>query len=186
MEATVDPAPSRAVARWRTVVPLLAVAVVLLVADQLSKLWIAGTLGRGQPTHPIELLPGWLVLQYVENTGSAFGLFKNSGWVLAALAAVVVVGLVVMAPRLQQEARTGLARGQMLVSLGLVLGGAVGNLLDRFTHGYVVDFVLVPNAQLTLGGTTYHFPNFNVADSGITVGIILLLLHLFFASNKTP
>jgi signal peptidase II len=171
-------------ARLRAVLPLLALAALILVADQLTKLWIVSAIGRGAPSHEIDIIPGWFVFQYVENTGAAFGMLTNGSWLLAFIAAAVVVVIVVMAPRMQQEAAAGLARWQMLLSLGLVLGGAVGNLADRLTRGYVVDFILVPPAQVTLGGTLYHFPNFNVADSAITVGIILLLIGLFFAGER--
>jgi signal peptidase II len=171
-------------ARVRAVLPLLALAALILIADQLTKLWIVAAIGRGAPVHEIDVIPGWFVFQYVENTGAAFGMFTNGSWLLAFIAVAVVVGIVVMAPRIQQEATGGLARWQILLSLGLVLGGAVGNLVDRLTRGYVVDFVLVPRAQITLGNTLYHFPNFNVADSAITVGIILLLIGLLFAGER--
>ncbi|HET7077697.1 MAG TPA: signal peptidase II [Chloroflexia bacterium] len=176
--------PMTVAARVRAVLPLLALAALILIADQLTKLWIVAAIGRAAPAHEIDIIPGWLVFQYVENTGAAFGMFTNGSWLLAFIAVAVVVGIVVMAPRMQQEATAGLPRWQILLSLGLVLGGAVGNLADRLTRGYVVDFVLVPKAQITLGNTLYHFPNFNVADSAITVGIILLLIGLLFAGER--
>ena len=176
--------PMTLTARVRAVLPLLALAALILVADQLTKLWIVSAIGRGAPAHEIDIIPGWFVFQYVENTGAAFGMLTNGSWLLALIAALVVVVIVVTAPRMQQEAAAGLARGQMSLGLGLVLGGAVGNLADRLTRGYVVDFILVPNAQITLGDRLYHFPNFNVADSAITVGIALLLISLFFAGER--
>lgn len=171
-------------ARVRAVVPLLILAAVVVVADQLSKGWIVSAIGRGQASHQLDALPGWLVLQYTENTGAAFGLFTNAGWLLALLAVGVVIIIVASAPRLQQEAAGGLARRQLRLSFGLVLGGAIGNLIDRVQHGYVVDFILVPSAQIKWGNTLYRFPNFNLADSAITIGILLLLLHLFFAGER--
>jgi signal peptidase II len=183
-EVTVEPAPARPAARWRAVLPVLALAALILLADQLTKLWIVGAIGRTQAVHEIDLLPGWFVLQYVENTGAAFGMFRDGGWLLAGLAAVVVVVIVVTAPRMETEVGSGSARWRLLLSLGLVLGGAVGNLVDRILHSYVVDFIRVPVAQITLGETTYHFPNFNVADSAITVGILLLLLNLLLTPER--
>jgi signal peptidase II len=179
------PAPARLspAARARAALPLLAVAAVVVALDALSKAWIVSTIGRGQAAHEIVLLQGWLALQYVENRGAAFGLFTDGGWLLAIIAAVVVVAILASAPRLQQDSRGGLQRGQMLLSFGLVLGGAVGNLLDRLTRGYVVDFIRVPSAQVTLGDTLYRFPNFNVADSAITVGIVLLVLYMLFSGD---
>jgi signal peptidase II len=176
--------PMTLTARVRAVLPLLALAALILVADQLTKLWIVSAIGRGAPAHEIAIIPGWFVFQYVENTGAAFGMLTNGSWLLALIAALVVVVIVVTAPRMQQEAAAGLARRQMSLGLGLVLGGAVGNLADRLTRGYVVDFILVPNAQITLSDRLYHFPNFNVADSAITVGIALLLISLFFAGER--
>ena len=182
---TAAPAPARLspAARVRAALPLLAVAVVVVALDALSKGWIVSAIGRGEANHEIVLLPGWLALQYVENRGAAFGLFTDGGWLLAIIAAVVVVAILVSAPRLQQDSQAGLRRGQMLLSFGLVLGGAVGNLLDRLTRGYVVDFIRVPNAQITLGSTLYRFPNFNVADSAITVGIVLLVLYMLLSGD---
>ena len=180
-----DPAQTRSAARWRALLPVLALAGVIVVADQLVKLWIVNTIGRGQPIHEIVWVPGWLVLQYVENTGAAFGVLTNASWLLAVLAAVVSVAIVLTAPRLGAEVGVGRARRLLLLSLGLVLGGAVGNLIDRLMHGYVVDFVLVPSAHISLGGLTYQFPNFNVADSAITVGIVLLLFNLLFVSDRS-
>jgi len=171
-------------ARLRAVAPLVGIAALVLVADQLTKRWIVAAIGPQQAQHEIALLPGWLVLQYAENTGAAFGLFHNGGWLLALIAAAVVVVIVATAPRMQQDAPGGFARWQSLLSLGLVLGGAVGNLLDRLWRGFVVDFILVPSVQITLGGKLYHFPNFNVADSAITVGILLLVVHLFFFGER--
>ena len=93
------PAPESArlspAARARAALPLLAVAVVVVALDALSKAWIVGAIGRGQANHEIVLLPGWLALQYVENRGAAFGLFTDGGWLLAIIAAIVVGAILV-------------------------------------------------------------------------------------------
>lgn len=175
-------------ARWKAIIPVLAVAALVVVADQLVKLWIVATIGRGQPTHQIVLLPDWLVLQYTENAGTAFGLVRVP--VLpAALAIATIAVILVIVLRLGRASQAGedLPNWRVLLSLGLVLGGGIGNVIDRFTRGYVVDFILVPAARVTLNGKVYQWPNFNVADSAITIGIILLLITMLLSrERKTP
>ncbi len=171
-------------ARLRASLPLLALAAGVVALDQASKAWIVATIGRGQVSHGRDLVPGRLVLLYTENTGAAFGLLHDSGWVLGLIALVVAVGIVVAAPRLRTAG--GWAGRLLPSSLGLVLGGALGNLLDRVTRGFVVDFIRVPPAEITLGSTVYRFPNFNVADSAITVGIALLVLYMLTTGDRPP
>ncbi len=130
----------------------LVTAAVVVAADQASKSWAVHRLSRG-PIHVVWKLD--LVLSY--NTGSAFGLAQGWAPVLAALAAVIVVGLL--------AALRGVRRTSMALALGLVLGGALGNLSDRVLrghHGAVVDFIAL-----------HFWPTFNVADSCIVVGVIL-------------
>jgi len=137
-----------------------------LVLDQLTKLAIMGSLTAYQDVIP---LTGFFNLVHVHNTGAAFSLFADQpGWqraffmVLASVAAVVIVYLL---------RRT---RGQPLFcgSLSLILGGAVGNLIDRVQYGYVIDFL-----DFYVG--TWHWPAFNVADSAITLGAALLIWDSF-------
>lgn len=140
----------------------LSVAAVVVVADQLTK-WLAlRTLDDG----PVVLIDGFLQFRLVRNSGGAFSLLPGAGSfiALAAVAAVVVILLTV-----HRISRNGEA-----VALGLVLGGAVGNLIDRvargagFLDGEVVDFIDFD-----------FFPTFNVADSAITIGAILAVLLAF-------
>ena len=154
---------------------LAALAVVAL--DRLTKLWVLQQLGPSAGTHHQSLVPGVLDLDFVQNGGAAFGLFPNASWPLAIIAGVVIVAILVLVPRL--EVRPGGAPWHLLLALALVLGGAVGNLIDRLQQGYVIDFVTPVFARLTVGGTTYRFPTFNVADSAITVGVIVLLIGLW-------
>ena len=146
------------------------IAVATIVLDQLSKAWILSTLGAdpgaGQP------LLGPLHLTLVHNQGMSFGLFRGSEfsrWLLSLCSAVVVVGLAIWARKAVRPLMAG--------GLGLIIGGAFGNnLIDRIRFGYVVDFIDV---------TRLHFPwVFNVADSGITVGVALLLLDSFMSEEK--
>ena len=149
----------------------LAVAAGVIVADQLTKWWVVSALALGE-TH--DLIPGVLYLHRVENSGAAFGLLPGAGSFIAlgAVAAAVLIGLVVH--RLEGRLET--------VAMGLVLGGAVGNLIDRIfrgpglVDGKVVDFLRFDFWR--------SFPAFNVADSGITVGACLAILALLLAGRK--
>jgi signal peptidase II len=140
-------------------------AAVVIALDQIVKAWVLGSLHltMGVPR------PVWgpLRLTLVENPGVSFGLFQNDSswarWSLAGFSLIVAVVLGVWVRR-AEKAFTGLA-------LGLIIGGAIGNLIDRVRNGVVVDFVDV---------TALYFPwVFNVADSAISIGIALLLIESF-------
>ncbi len=134
----------------------------MVIADQLSKAWALRALDDGQ----IVLIDGVLNFRLFFNTGASFSLFAKGGAVIG----LVVIGVVVMIFFALREAGHRLDA----VALGLVLGGAIGNLLDRmfrgdgFLDGAVVDFINVP-----------FFATFNVADIAINVGVALLLLGAF-------
>ena len=135
----------------------LALAVTVLVTDQILKAIVATNLKGGGV---VEILGGAIRFDYTVNTGGAFSLFRGGGAVLAILAALVCIGLLVPYRRI--------ADSSVLVraALGLILGGALGNLLDRVRLGYVVDFV-----------DLRWWPVFNLADSAVVVGVVLLVLH---------
>ncbi|MEN8233534.1 MAG: signal peptidase II [Actinomycetota bacterium] len=138
------------------------IAVAIVIADQVTKAWALKALADGQ----IVVFDGFLNLRLVFNTGASFSLFAKGGVIIG----VVVIGVVVMIFFALREAGHRLDA----VALGLVLGGAVGNLADRlfrgdgFLDGAVVDFINVP-----------WFATFNVADIAINVGVGLLLLGAF-------
>ncbi len=135
----------------------LGVVVAVVLVDQLTKWWAVDRLSTG-PVHVLWRLD--FALSY--NTGSAFSLFQGDTAVLVVVAVALVGVLLVMVWRAQTLGRAAI--------LGLILGGALGNLSDRFfrgQHGAVVDFV-----------DFHFFPTFNVADSCITVGCILLILSI--------
>ncbi len=152
-------------ARWGLILAALVVA-----ADQLSKLWIVEVVMA--PPRTIPVTPFFnIVLAW--NRGISFGLFNRAGaaaaWVLPAVVALVIVFLAVWLVRTP--------RGLVGVSLGLVLGGAIGNLIDRLRIGAVIDF-------LDVHAMGYHWPAFNVADSAITVGALLLVADSLFAGGE--
>jgi signal peptidase II len=141
------------------------VAPIVLAADLITKQLALSALEGEQP---VRVLGGLFYLQIVRNPGAAFGMATGMTWVLTLIATAVVIGIIWVMPKLRS---TGWAIG-----LGLVLAGAVGNLIDRFfrapgaLHGHVVDFLspFAPNGDV--------FPVFNVADSSIVCGGALIVL----------
>ena len=143
-------------------------SLLVLVVDQASKFYFEGNLEMFQQIVVIPDLFSW-TLAY--NTGAAFSFLADSGgwqrWLFTLIAVVVSVVLVVWLKRL------GRGDTWLAIALALVLGGAVGNLFDRVVLGHVVDFILVHWQD------RWRFPAFNLADSAITVGAIMLALDMF-------
>ena len=144
---------------------LIAVAIILL--DQATKRVIVGTLQLGQG---LPIVPGFFDLVFVLNPGAAFSFLatlpdsvRNPFFITISVTAVILI-LVYRTRHLQQHELASL-------SLALVLGGAIGNLIDRLRYGMVVDFLLVHIYE-------YHWPAFNVADSAISVGVTLMVLEM--------
>jgi len=155
---------------------LLWVSAVVVILDQATKWLVMGALA---PYETIELIPN-LNLTLAFNTGAAFSFLAAAGgwqrWFFAAVALVVTAVLVVWLLRLRPRERTlGLA-------LALIIGGALGNLIDRVLLGHVIDVIQVylPWIPLTLCNP---WPAFNVADSAISIGVVVLLVHTLFADE---
>ena len=142
---------------------LCLVSLSVLVLDQWTK-HLAETTLAGQP--PLTVVPRFLDLVHVENTGVAFGLFAAGSSSLGVLA-LTLLGMVALALVLYYFWRTPENNRVVLFSLALILGGAIGNLMDRVMSGSVTDFI-----DVYVG--THHWPTFNVADSAISIGIVLL------------
>jgi len=139
-------------------VALIVLAIIAL--DQITKYLIVNTLS---PYDSIEIFP-FLHIVNVRNTGAAFGSFKSLGssfFIMVAVAAIIFIVYLLM------------KRAYNTLGLSLILGGAVGNLIDRILYGQVVDFI-----DFSIG--SYHWPAFNVADSALTVGIIIILMTSVF------
>ncbi len=146
----------------------LLMAASVVTVDQLTKLWIRSNLFPGQSL-PEE---GSFRLTHVQNTGSAFGLLANQGFLLIIMA---LAGLAVILFLYHQFSfKTTLS----IAALSLVFGGAVGNLIDRLRLGYVTDFI-----DIRLWGD-FYWPAFNFADSSITIGIFILFYFLFKSFGK--
>lgn len=144
------------------------IASFVILLDRLSKNWVSTHVPRGSF---IPVVPGFFRISHVFNTGAAFSLFEEASpnLVRNCLIGFSVVAIVVVVGMIWQVGRRWSATG---VALGLILGGAIGNLYDRWKYQYVVDFLEVRIIH-------YHWPDFNVADSCIVVGACLLLLEIF-------
>jgi len=115
-----------------------------------------------------ELWPGAPVhIHYIENSGAAFSLLPNVDWLFLLVAALVVGAAIWFWRQLAIEA------WWVQAAVGMVVGGAVANAIDRFSQGYVVDFLQLP-----------HWPVFNVADSGISVGMVLIVVHFLLQGRR--
>jgi signal peptidase II len=157
--------PTRGASNW------LWLSFFVVIFDQATKALVIGTV---KMQDAIELLP-ILDIVYLENTGAAFSILAQAGgwqrWFFITLALVVSVTLMVWLRRIRAE--------QILLAVGLalILGGALGNVIDRVMHGYVVDFIYFHWKQ-------HYFPAFNVADTAISIGAGCLLLDAFRESGQ--
>lgn len=150
----------------------LCVAGVIVVADQITKWWILAEFLDNPQVVPVT---DFFNLVLVWNRGVSFGLFASSAqwmpYILAGLAIVISIFLVMW---LRKAENRVLAAG-----VGFVLGGAVGNVIDRFMHQAVVDF-------LDFHAFGYHWPAFNIADSSIFIGVVLILYDGLFENRRKP
>lgn len=140
-------------------------AVLLLVVDQVTKYYISLSL---KPAGTISVIDGLLEFTYLENTGAAFGLFKNSMWIVSA---ITIVAFTCMAAALFLYRRHTFFS---YASLTLLISGGVGNLIDRFSYGFVIDFIHV----------MFFDYIFNFADCCVTVGAVLLMIHVILISRR--
>lgn len=161
-------ARARAAGSW---MPWLGLALAIVIADQLTKVLILGSYRLGDSTY----ITSFFNIVRAHNTGAAFSFLAGaSGWQRWFFTAIGVTAAVFIIWLLRSHA------GQKLFSFALacVLGGAIGNVVDRLLHGYVVDFV-----QVHWRG--WYFPAFNVADSAITVGAACLILDELLRVRRT-
>jgi signal peptidase II len=164
--------PSPADARAGSGLRWLPLAVAVIVLDQAVKAWVVASLKPYQPHHVLPVLDFNLMF----NTGAAWSFLADaSGWqrgAFIALASLVSIVLVVWMSRLKSR-----TQGLLACSLAFILGGALGNMIDRIRLGHVVDFIF-PHWN------NHFFPAFNIADSSITIGAALLLLDALRDSRK--
>jgi signal peptidase II len=141
-------------------IALIAIIIGIVGLDQLTK-WLAVIYLQGEPSFP--LWKDVLHFTYVENPGMAFGMMQNNRWVFMVFSTVAIVGLAVYLFRFRPESRW------MQVSLALIIGGGIGNMIDRVVLGYVIDFI---------DFTLIDFAVFNVADSFVCVGAGMMIVYL--------
>ena len=158
--------------KWRIASAWLAAIIVL---DQLSKIIVDRTMALHQS---IPIIEGFFNLTYVRNTGAAFGIFAGSAEMFRRPFLIVVsllaIGFVLaMLKRLAEKAKW------LITALAFILGGAIGNLIDRVIYGEVIDF-------LDCFWGDYHWPAFNFADSFITVGVTITLIVVIRAKGEDP
>lgn len=144
---------------------LLGAAVLLLAVDIVAKRCVLRYL---KPTEPITLIDGLLELSYVENTGAAFGLFKNMMWLVVLITVIAVAAILVLLFRYQKHTFFSYA------SSALLIAGGIGNLLDRILYGFVVDYIHV----------LFFDYIFNFADCCVTVGAVLFVIHVLLISLR--
>jgi signal peptidase II len=158
----------------------LAAALIILILDQLSKQWVLKNLAPvfpdGVPSamslKTIPVVPSILQFQYAENTGAAFSLFQDHPAILSIIASLLALGVFVWGFTLPLTERMN------RVALGMIFGGAIGNLIDRFLHSFVVDFIMIHWKGRPL------WPTFNIADSAICVGIGLFFIFSWVTGRK--
>lgn len=144
-------------------------ALVTFAADQLSKAWVRENLALYESWAPIPALARYFTFTHVTNTGIAFGLFREWGSILVAVAVVVIAFLLLYTHQLAT------ARWPIQIAMGLQLGGAFGNLIDRIRFGFVTDFL-----------DFKFWPVFNLADSAIVVGMLMLLALMGLEERAQP
>jgi signal peptidase II len=141
----------------------LLLSLIILILDQITKTWVSTHLSFNQP---INILP-YFDLRLLHNTGAAWSILADQGgwqrWFLSLLAIIVSIVIMVWLTRLDSKQRW------LACALALILGGALGNVMDRIIYGYVVDFI-------DIYYQAWHWPAFNIADIGISIGAVMLLI----------
>ena len=137
-------------------------ALIFLIIDQAIKFYLSSKMILNQST---VLINNFLNITYVHNTGAAFSLFSDMTWILIIIGIIAVIGLIIYINKLDD------LNDYDMFSYSLLLGGVLGNLIDRIIHGYVIDYI-----SLNIFG--YHFPIFNFADICIVVSVGLICISM--------
>jgi len=149
----------------------LFLSLIILVLDQITKTWVSTHLSYNQP---VNILP-YFDLRLLHNTGAAWSILADQGgwqrWFLSALAVIVSIIIMVWLTRLDSKQRW------LACGLALILGGALGNVVDRIIYGYVVDFI-------DIYYQAWHWPAFNIADIGISIGAVMLLIDAIIFKHE--
>jgi len=146
---------------------LVSIAGLVILFDQITKQIIRTNLSLGQIYRPDLWLSEYARIVHWKNTGAAFGLFQNMGGVFTVLSFVVAAVIVVYYPQVPFKDWT------VRIAMGLLLGGAIGNLIDRLNQGHVTDFISVGS-----------FPVFNIADASISTGVVILFVGMWIQERE--
>lgn len=140
------------------------VAVLIVVADQLIKILVVSTLKTGEP---VVIFNGLVQFVYCENRGMAFGMLQDQRWIFIVFTVAVIIGVIIYMIKTRPKSKF------LLATFALILGGGIGNLIDRIFLGYVVDYI-----QLS-----FFSPVCNFADYCITGGTVMLIIYILFFSQ---
>lgn len=140
------------------------IAALSIVVDQVIKIFVINNL---QPIKSVTVIDNLLTFTYVENKGMAFGMLANQRWIFIALTSIVILALVIAVFKLKSQSRL------FYISAALLIGGGIGNLIDRILYGYVVDYIAL----------SFFPPVCNFADYCVTAGVIIFLVYLFFFTD---
>ena len=160
---------------------LLITSAVIFILDQLTKSWIFNNLDLGDYYYPdsIQVIEGFFYIVHIGNEGAAWGMLSGySGW-LVAFAVIALFAIYKLRHTLE------LNRPIMQFSFGLLIGGIIGNLIDRMIHGHVIDF-LDFHFPFTIPWImpTGRYPSFNIADCGIVIGVLIYMAASFFSTGQ--
>ena len=147
---------------------LVPIAILLVALDQVTKIWIRNNLAFNELWMPWDWLAPYARLVNWHNTGAAFGIFQGNNGIFVVLAFVIIILIIVYFPMIPEDDFF------FRLALTLQVAGAAGNLIDRLYRGYVTDFISVG-----------RFPVFNVADSCITMGVVVLLVGMWLEERKS-
>lgn len=134
-----------------------------IVLDRISKIWALNTLAPGKD---IVIIKNLFSLSYLENRGAAFGIFQNRLIFLSLITVIVILGVAYFIVKYKPTSKL------LKISLSLIISGAIGNLIDRIYYKFVVDFIMLHYKDV------YFFPTFNVADTLVVIGTILLAIYI--------
>lgn len=158
-------------AKRKSILPWIGLSILLIIVDQITKLWVVARLDLGAVIE----ITSFFNLVYVLNPGAAFSfLADQEGWQKHFLSGVAVLASIVILFMMRSSSHRKFA----MLCLACILGGAIGNLIDRLVHGAVVDF-------LDFYWQTYHWPAFNVADVAISLGAVGLIIDELFFNKET-
>ncbi len=146
---------------------LLSLAAGIVIADQITKYLVRNNIPMGEMWSPWPWLAPYARIVHWSNTGAAFGMFQRFGGVFTVLAIIVSIAILYYFPRVPRE------EWPLRLAMGMQLGGAVGNLIDRLTQGNVTDFISVGN-----------FAVFNIADASISVGVAVLIIGVWIMDQS--